>query len=317
MIRTRSSAIALAAVLALACCPRAFAADPERGVSGSVWIEEGYTDNVREEAALHEEAWYTGVGAEGVVQRKPRGWLPHRFGALARFRVYGEFPKRDYAEFGPMLGYDWKPVAVTVACRYSPNHLEVDPASSEPAFADITNLPLELRTKFGPDRSWTGVLRLESEWQHYEPLFGGRTFFEEAIEAGIRFHTKTPVTPRASVTYAIRDANSSNFDRQEVALLVGFDADMPAGIRLIFRYEQTWRDFLAGSANDSTTGKRNSNFQRDDQEYVFETGLDVPVQWIAGTSLQLRYRHETNDSTREDRTYDVNEARMRVLYEFE
>ena len=307
--------------VALLCCTLTLAArdgwagDVEPGVSGTVSIEEGYTDNVRWDKNLRDGAWYTTFEGEGTWQRKPRGWLPHRLGGLMRARVYSGYGNRDYAEVGPTIGYDWKLVSLTIDYRYSPNHLRVDPATTIGAFADVHNLSSELRSKFGKNKRWTALLKVDFDSEFYDPGFRDRNFFQETVEAGLRCRATPMITPRASVAFSTRDAISSNFDREDVGLLFGFDLNLPAGIRGMFRFEKTWRNFLVGYPQDSA-GQKNNNYHREDDAYNLESGLDFPVPWTSATTVKLRYRHRDNESSRPDRNFYVNEASLRLSYEF-
>ncbi len=312
--RAFRAALALAAALVVSPAG-AWARDVEPGLDGSVSLEEGYTDNVRADEARREEAWYTTFEAEGEWQRHPRGWLPHRIGGLMRARVYSAFDNRDYAEFGPSFGYDWDLASLTVSYQLSPDHLRVDPAATADAFADVHNLVAELRSKFGDRKRWTAVLNLEFDAEFYDPPFRERSFYEEAVEAGLRYRLTSYLTPRGGVGFSARDAISSNFDREEIWLLAGFDVYLPADVRLIFRFEKLWRNFLVGYEEDES-GDGNSNFGREDDAYTYEAGLDVPVPWIPSTMLRLRYRYRDNDSTRADRTYDINDGSLRLSYDF-
>lgn len=306
---------------AAVCCALAFldhdaaADDPEPGVSGSVSIEEGFTDNVRADELRRDDAWYTTLEGEGTWQRKPRGWLPHRIGGLMRTRLYTGYGDRDYAEFGPNFGYDWDLASLTVDYRLSPDHLRVDPASAVAANADVHDLTAELRSKFGKKKRWTALLTFEFDADFYDASFRERSFFEETVEAGLRCRATPMIAPRASFAYSWRDAISSNYDREEATLLFGFDVYFPAEIRGMVRYEKTWRNFIVGYERDAE-GHRNNNFGREDDAHAFETGLDLPVPWIDDTTVHLRYRYRDNESTRTERTYDVNEASLRLSYDF-
>lgn len=306
-----------AAALALApAAPESWGAAPEPGLSGLIAVEEGYTDNLRDDAVRRDDAFFTGLEAYATWQRKPRGWLPHRIGALARGRIYSRYTERDYAEFGPSFGYDWDRLSLTAAYRFSPDHLRVDPATTEDAFADVHHLPVELRSKFGRNKRWTAVAVFDSHWEDFDPAYRERSFFEESIEAGLRCRATQTVAPRAGVTYAVRDASGPNYDREEIGVLFGFDLYLPAEIRAIFRYEKTWRNFLVGDALDKD-GRRNNNFGREDDADKFETGIDVPVPGLESASLQARYRFKDNKSTRPDRTFEDNEATLRLAYAFD
>lgn len=317
-------ALATAAVLSALFVPASESrADlSELGVSGNLSIEEGYTDNVRwDKNGLREGAWYTTFETRVDWQHDPREWnrwlrwLPHRLGALTRYRVYSGFGNRDYAEFGPTVGYDWDRASLTLEYRYSPDHLRVDPATTIDAFADVQNFSAELRSKFGKRKRWTALLVFDLDAEDYDPGYKDRDFVEETVEAGLRCRATPLITPRASVTYAHRDANSSNYDREEVGLLFGFDLYLPAGVRALFRYEKTWRNFLVGYPGDST-GDRNNNYGREDDAYNFDTGLEFPMPWLEAIQVHLRYRHRDNDSSRPDRNYKVNEGSLKLAYGF-
>lgn len=291
------------------------AADKELGIDGTVSVEEGYTDNVRADSTQQEGAWFTTFEAEGEWQRKPRGWLPHRLGGLMRARIYSAFDNRDYAEFGPAFGYDWDLASLTVSYELSPDHLRVDPAAEVDAFADVHTLSGELRSKFGKNKRWTAVGRFDFDAEFYDAAFRERSFYEETIEASLRYRATSMLTPRAGVSFSSRDAISSNFDREEVTLLVGFDVYFPAAVRAVFRFERTWRNFLVGYEEDES-GQGNNNFGREDDAYDVETGVDVPLPWITATTAHVRYRYRDNQSSRRERTYDLNDVSLRVSYDF-
>jgi hypothetical protein len=292
----------------------AHAEDEPRGVTGWVSLEEGFTDNVRADRLRRDDAWYTTFEASGEWNR-PRGWLPNRVGGIMRARIYPDFDNRDYAAFGPILGYDWARVSLTVDYLYSPNHLRVDPAETIDSFADIHDLTAELRSKLGKKKRLTALVQLEFDADFYDAAFRERSFYEEAVEAGLRYRINTVVTPRMSFTYSTRDAISSNYDRQEFALRLGLDLYLASNVRTLVRYEKTWREFLAENENDAE-GDRNSNFGREDDEHDVEVGVDAPVPWTTRTTVHLRYNYKDNQSTRTDRNYHVNEASLRIAYEF-
>jgi len=294
----------------------AHARGPEPGVSGIVAIEEGYTDNLRADARSPVDAFFTDLRGEATWQRKPRGWLPHRLGALVHGRLYGQYTNRGFSEFGPSLGYDWDLVSLTVDYHYSPDRLRVDPATTADGFADGHDLPIEFRSKFGKNKRWTALLELDSQWEFYDPPFRERSFFEETVEAGLRCRATKLVAARASVAYAVRDAISENFDREEVSVLFGFDLFLPGQVRSIFRYEKTWRNFLVGSPADPLCAQ-NNNCGREDDVNHFQTGLDVPVPGIETATFHFQYDYRDNASSRRDRNYSVNEASLGLSYEFE
>ena len=314
--RTCSAAIVLAVVLlAGAGSVRADAWRP--GLSGSLWIEEGFTDNLRADHLIRTEAFYTALGGEAEWRRrKPRGWIPHWFGADINGRMYSKYSNHDYAEFGPTFGYDWRRLSLAVAYDYSPDHLRVDPSSAIPAFADDHHLSTEFRSRFGKNKRWMALLQLDSSWERYSNDFRPRSYFQEEIEAGLRWRVTQFLAPRTSIVYTTREADGPNYDLDQIGLLVGFDAYLPKGIRAIFRYERKWRDYLVGSAKDPT-GKKNNNFGREDDVNCFETGLDIPFPWIDAATIELRYSHRDNGSTRIDRSYYLNEAELRLVYDFE
>lgn len=315
--RARAATIAGIAILVLAGGGDAPAAEWNPGLSGSVWIEEGYTDNLRADRIVRNEAFFTALGGEAQWRRrKPRGWLPHWFGGGIDGRMYSKYSSHDYAEFGPAFGYDWRRLSMAVEYDYSPDHLRVDPSASIPAFADDHDLTAEFRSKFGRNRRWMALLQLDSRWELYGKDYEARTYFQEEIEAGLRWRATDRFTPRASVVYTTRDADGPNYDLDQVATLLGFDVSLPSGIRAIFRYERKWRDYLVGSAKDPT-GKKNNNFDREDDVNFFEAGFDVPFPWVDSATIQLRYRNRDNDSSRIDRSYTVNEAGLRLVYDFE
>lgn len=315
---TRQVAASTIFVVALLSCGASSAKDPEPGLSGTLSFEEGFTDNVRADPTLTQSAFFSNLGGEATWQRKPRGWIPHRFGGLVRGRMYSDdrFSNRDYAEFGPSLGYDWRLATLTVGYTYSPDRLRVDPATTVDGYADIHNLPIELRSKFGENKRWTALLTVESEWDFYAPPFHERTYFDETVEAGLRCRATERIAPRASVAYSIRDAISQNFDREEVSVLVGFDLYLPADLRMVFRYEKTWRNFLVGYATDPQGG-RNNNFGREDDVNHFQTGLDIPLPWVEAMTIRIRYDYRDNVSSRPDRSYTSNEASLGFTYDID
>ncbi len=310
-LAARTAALLLAA---FATSADAAAKDEDFGVEGSLSIEQGYTDNVRGDNARRDGAWYTELAAEGEWLRG-RGWLPHRIGGFMSARLYPEYDNRDYAVFGPWFGWDWKRVSFIVDYDYSPDRLRVDPATEVDAFADGHDLTAELRSKFGKNKRWMAMTQFQFEADFYDPTFRGRSFYEETVVVGLRCRATDRVTPRAEFAYSWRDAISSNFDREDAKLLVGFDVNLFAGLRGIFRFEKTWRNFLVGYESDAE-GVRNNNFGREDDAYDVETGLDAPVPWLESTTVQLRYRHYDNSSSRETRSYDVNEGTLRISYGF-
>lgn len=313
--RLATRLFALAAATTLLGGADAFAG-PKPGLSGQVSVGEGWTDNVRGDPVLKEEAWFTAFEGESTWQRKPKGWLPHRVEGLVRGRVYSEFSNRDYAQFGPSVGWDWEHLSLTFDYRYTPNRLRVDDDAAVDAFADDHDLAAEFRSKFGERKRWTAILTFASEWEDYERDFRDRTYFEEAIDAEIRCRANDFLTPRASFGYTTRDAYGENFDRDEFGLLIGFDAYPGKGVRLIARYGKVWRNFHVGKGADQP-GQVSNNRGRDDNVDNVEAGVDVPLPWIDGTRLEARWRYHDNHSSRPSRAYDQNEGDLRLVYEFD
>lgn len=315
---SRAAAVAAAVTLALAltAVPAGAAAKKKKEITvdGSLWIEEGYTDNVRGDRLRRDGAWYTELGTEAEWQLR-RNWLPDRVGGLVRSRIYAGYGNRDYAVFGPQFGWDWKRLSFDVDYAYSPDRLKVDPEAAIDAFADGHDLTGELKSKFGKNKRWVANMQFQFEADFYDPSFRGRSYYEETVEAGLRCRATDTVTPRAGFAYSWRDAISSNFDREEAKLLVGMDLYLPARVRSTFRFEKTWRNFLVGYDRDAD-GLRNSNYGREDDAYEFKAGLDVPVPRTTSIVVHLNYRYYENNSTREARSYDVNEGNLRISYDF-
>lgn len=308
----------LLAVAVTVTCDPAWAKDDEDEEprwGGQVSIEEGYTDNVRADAIQRLGAFYTTLEGQAWWRTGWQEWLPHRVGAVVKGRVYSDFSNRDFAEFGPNFAYTWKRLALSVEYRYSPDTLRVDPAATADAFADLHDLSVELRSRFGARKRWTAIVTFDSEWEFYDPDFRARTFFEETITAGLRCRATDLIAPRASVAYSLRDAISQNYDREEVALEFGADFYLPAGLRGLVRYEKAWRNFLVGYAERSTGGF-NNNFGREDDANEVEIGLDVPIPRLESTRLGLRYRYKDNLSSRADRSYHTNEGSLKLTYDF-
>lgn len=326
--RTRRVVAALFAAIALADVAVAAEPDRDKGRSsrkkeaesnfrGTVSVEEGWIDNVRAAATNIEGAWYTGFDGEASWDRGGRrGWLPHWYGGLVRGRVYSEFSERDFAQFGPSMGWDWKRVALGLEYRYSPETLRVDPEADANAFAETHNLYAELRSRFGHNKRWTVLLASQSDWEYYDPAYWERTHFEETIEGSVRCRATEMVQVRTGVAYAIRESRSENFDRDQATALFGFDLFLPWDMRALMRYEKTWRNFLVGYPTDSA-GDRNSNYGREDDVNAFEAGLDLPAPWLKGATFHLRYRYRHNGSTRQDRDYTTNEGALRMTYAFD
>ncbi len=332
LLRRRPAQVAATILLASALfAPReCAAADPKPGLSGDVWVEEGYTDNLRADHTPRTTAFFTELEGEAWWQRgtiqgkhgkhpgryeKPRDWFPDRFGATVNGAVYSEYSKHDYAEFGPSFAYDWDLVTLTVDYRYSPHHLRVDPSAAIPAYADDHDLSAEFRSKFGADKRGTAILAFESSWEFYDKKEERRSYFQEQLESGLRWRLTEWLTPRASAIYKLRDAHSANYDLSQIGLLVGFDVSLPFGVRGIFRYEHAWRTYPVGERTPS--GHLNSNFDRHDDVDWVESGFDVPFPYVDAAHFELRYRHRDNDSTRTDRTYFINEAGLRLRYDFD
>lgn len=315
---TRRPAPACRAVLLLAilAVPAAAAAakKDETGVDGTLAIQQGYTDNVRGDRLRQDAAWYTDLEAEAEWLRG-RGWLPHRLGGFMRSRIYAGYGNRDYAVFGPWFGWDWKRLSLTVDYEYSPDRLRVDPEAAVDAFADGHDLSGELRSKFGKKKRWMARAQFQFEAEFFDPSFRERSYYEETVVLGLRCRATDRLSPRAEFTYSWRDAISSNFDREEAKLMAGLDVYLPARIRGIVRFEKTWRNFIVGFERDAD-GRRNNNFGREDDAYEVETGLDIPVPWLDSTTVHLRYRYYDNSSTRDTRSYDVNEGKLRISYAF-
>jgi hypothetical protein len=308
------------------------AADPTPGLSGNVWIEEGFTDNLRADHILRTNAFFTALQGETWWQRgrlqgkhgkhpgryeKPPDWFPHRFGATVGGAAYSEYQKYDFAEFGPSFAYDWDLVTLTVDYRYSPHHLRVDPSAALPAYADDHDLSAEFRSKFGEGKRGTAILDFDSSWEFYDkkdPKIHGRSYFQEQIEAGLRWRVTEWITPRASVICKLRHADSANYDLNQIGLLAGFDLTLPFGVRGILRYEHAWRTYPVDSVPPA---KPPSNFEREDKVDCFESGFDVPFPYVEAAHFELRYRRRNNDSTRVDRNYYSNEAGLRLRYDFD
>ena len=122
------------------------------------------------------------------------------------------------------------------------------------------------------------------------------------------------VTTSGKEMKGVRDADSSNYDRDEARVEVGFLSRPWRALEISFRYSWIWRDYTVGSATGPDGS--NSNYGREDNANQFEVMLKLGVPQVEGLAVVLQYKRRDNESTIENREFDVNGGSLGLVYKF-
>jgi opacity protein-like surface antigen len=281
-------------------------------------VEGGYTDNVRwaEDGSNKEDAFFTTVdGRVGWRSEWPK-YLPSRLAFRTRARFYESFSNRDWVEIRPELFYDFRRSMIRLRYRYTPERLRLD---EDPdlgnVYAERNYVSAMGEHKFGDKKKWRARLEFESDWdESKESSADGRDSYTPFGTAELRYRLHHLFTPRMSIGYGVRDADDSNYDRDELEVMAGFDSKLAYDVRLRVRYKYLYRDYTVGSETDADGS--NSNYDRADDIHQIETSLELPLTFLEGLLLEFHHKYRNSDSDKNSRDFDVNEVRLGVRYEY-
>jgi hypothetical protein len=294
--------------------------EPEKSFDWAVnlGLEQGYTDNVRwaTDGPDKESAFYTTIEGRVTVEPLSWKWWPGSAALGLRSRIFQGFSERDYVDLYTNLLYEIGHTDAILRFQYSPRRLELE---DEPTAGTVHSSEYDLQAGFQRKFFADGRLRLralfEASWeQSNENQYDDRDSFTPAGVFDARYRVCDLFVPRADLSYGVRNANSANFDRDELEVGGGFDSAFGRYATLTFRYHWLYRDYTV----DDPTGSNgtNSNYDRTDKANDFEVHLEIPVPRLAGLTVELRYETRDNNSTKSGRDFNVNQGGIGVHYDF-
>jgi len=319
-MRRVTKALQLALCLALVATP-ALAEKGEKQRPEWIFVtgvEQGYTDNVRwaEDGPQKDPAWFTTIGGEVTWRNEDAKWLPTEILGGVRGRVYSKYSDRDFAEIYTRIEKELGDNTLLLRYRYVPERLrlEDDPVDGA-TFSMDHELAVGAERKMGPQKRLRIRLLFEAEWD--EATDGGsseRDSFTAAGDADVRYRLHDLFQPRVGGRYGVRDADSSNYDRDEARVEVGFLSRPWRALEISFRYSWIWRDYTVGSPTGPDGN--NSNYDREDNANQYEAMLKYYIPRVDGLAVTLEYKRRDNDSTLDSREFDVDEGSLGLVYKF-
>jgi len=284
----------------------------------AVGVEEGYTDNVRwaADGPQKESAWFTTIGGEATWHSEDVWWLPSEILGGVRGRVYTKYSDRDYAEIYTRMKKEIGDNALLLRYMYTPERLRLEDDPVEGAtFSMDHELAVGAERKMGPQKRLRLRLMFESEWDEAtDGTSNERDSYTAAGTADVRYRFHDLFQPQIGGRYGVRDAKSSNYDRDEAYVEVGFVSRPWRLLEISFLYSWIWRDYTVGSATGPDGS--NSNYGREDNADQFEVALKLDVPRVEGLALVLQYKRRDNDSTLDSREFDVNAGSLGLVYKF-
>ncbi len=316
-LRSRTTpALALVAALLAPCA--AYADGERQAWEITAGFDQGYTDNVRwaESGPQKDGAFFTTLKGELAWFNEESRYLPSEIRGGVRGRVYTKYSDRDFVEIFTNFTKDIGPNALLLRYTFIPERLRLEDDPDEGAvFSRNHELSLGAERRMGPNKQLRARLWFEGEWDiATDGTADDRDSFLAAGVAELRYRWHDAFVPRAGVRYGVRDARSSNYDRDELDVEVGFDSHPWEFLDVSFRYARLWRDYTVGSAMSSSG--TNSNFDREDDANQIELLLTIAIPRVEGLDLKLGYKLRDNQSTRDSRDFDVNEGSAGLEYRF-
>jgi hypothetical protein len=281
-------------------------------------VEQGYTDNVRwaADGPQKDPAWFTTIGGEATWHNERLKWLPSQIMGGVRGRVYTNYSDRDFAEIYTRMEKDLGDNTLLLRYKYIPEQLRLEDDPDEGAtFSMDHELGVGAERKMGPGKRLRVRLMFEAEWDEAtDGTASERDSFTAAGVGEVRYRLHDLFQPRLAGSYGVRDAKSSNYDRDEAYVEAGFVSRPWKPLEISFLYSWIWRDYTVGSATGPDGD--NSNFDREDNADQFEVMLKLDVPRVDGLAVTLEYKYRDNDSTRDSREFDLNEGSLGLVYKF-
>ena len=192
----------------------------------AVGVEQGYTDNVRwaEDGPQKDPAWLTTIGGEVTWHNERSTWLPSQIMGGVRGRVYSEYSDRDFAEIYTKMEKKLGDNTLLLRYKYIPEQLRLEDDPDEGATFSMDNeLAVGAERKMGPRKRLRVRLWFEAEWDEAtDGTASERDSFTAAGVTNLRYRLHEIFQPHVEGRYGVRDAKSSNYDRDEANVEVGF-----------------------------------------------------------------------------------------------
>jgi hypothetical protein len=292
--------------------------DEKRPWEMAVGFDQGYTDNVRwaQDGPDKDGAFFTTLKGELAWYNDENRYLPSEIRGGVRGRVFTKYSDRDFVEIFTRLAKEVGDNTLLLRYTYIPERLRLEDDPEEGAvFSSNHELTVGAERKLGPKKRFRVRLMFEGEWDNStNGTADDRDSFLAAGVTDFRYRWHDAFVPRFGVRYGVRDAKSSNYDRDELDVEVGFDSNPRELLELSFRYAWLWRDYTVGSATGPDGS--NSNYDREDNANQIEILVTIGIPGVDGLDVKLGYKLRDNDSTRDSREFDVNEGSAGLEYRF-
>ncbi len=314
------TASALALLLAASCVfvAGAQAHKKEPKWEARVRIEEGHNDNVRSAADGPQKTGTNFTTADVFYKRKARerGLIPDEIWTRLRGRVYTQFNTRNFAELRGGASYELGHATdFLLQYGYVPRRLRLEEnATTNNAFATEYDLNAGLQNRFGTRKQARARLLVKESYDDFRSGFSRRSAQTTAIAGDLRYQFSPTLGGKIGTEYGQRTANGEDFDRKEWRYKASFRKRFSHGTT--FDIRASYRD---GSYTVNTPfngiGRRNKNFGRRDTTWEYEAKLSVPLPFVEGLRVALRYRYKDAASSRSSRIFDLNEVGLGFSYD--
>ena len=295
-----------------------FVAERARAEWAGVLTAEGvYTDNVRsQEGAARRGEFYTVLGGGISWGQSKKRFLPAETSLLAKGRLFSESPEFNYYEIRPRATFAFGRNQLELEYVLTPDRLFFDRSEDvgpRGAFYTGHTFAGRVSRKLGERKRLRVYLSWDLIWRNFAPPDDARDDFTVLGEVRMRYRVAPIFVPEVAFEYGRRNAVRNNFDRNQARLAVGFESRLTSWLVVKVRYKYSHRDYTVGS-DRVVGGSRNRNFGRVDNRQDFEGRLAVPVPYVDGLSLRVRYKYRASNSSRPGRTFTRNEVGVELAY---
>ncbi len=296
-------------------------------------IEEAYNDNLQQKPPGPEKSgdFITTMTASAGWEKRRLGLLPSEFNLLVQGHVYNHIGNFNYVEIRPEgtypLGFN---TDFVLGYLFSPRRMLFEEDTASNVFYREHVLTAGLRGKYLDRKQLRHEILFRSYSDGYFGKNDGRDAWIPEVAWTVSYRVplwgnRVEFAPRVGLAYADRHARRGNYDRTSSAVYTGFDARLPAGCNLRFRYERVHRRYTVPVLRSD--GHRNNNFQRVDDYDQFHVFLSIPLPWAEGLALRPRYRFRqgvfdspnkklSNGHIGAIEAFDVHETGLEVVYAF-
>ena len=315
--------VALAVLVLLTAVGPAAAAQKKKEHEPSTWaatlaFEEGYTDNVQwtGDSSKQDDAFFETIEGTFDWDNLPWRHAPDHAQAGVRGRIFNGFSERDYAEVYSGFGYDVGRTTVSLRYDYISNQIQVDQdANGDTVYATSHALTVAAERKILENKKLRVRGEFEADWDDSQGSSNARDSFTPTGAFYVRYLFHDLFSPRVGVGYGVRDAKSSNYDRDELEVEAAVDSRLSESFVMGLRYRWLMRDYTVGSPTTSNGGS-NSNYNREDDAHHFEARLEYAVPVVEGLAITARFRMRDNASNRNSHDFNVHEGGLGVSYTY-